>query len=878
MTQLRKWWKTGAAVAAAVIALQLAVSSLVRTHRLHAYLVAHLERAFGRPLQVETFGARIFPSPQLFADGVTVGEDPAFGYEYFLRAEHLSAGLRWTGLLRGHFEFGTLSFSRPSLILVRNGQGQWNLERWLPPASAKTVPMQNVAIYGPPSPAPPVNHLQRIVFDDGRINFKIQEDKLPFAFTGVSGSFEQVSPGRWQLQLEAQPWRSGVLLQSTGTIRVRGDLAGTSARLQPAQISLHWSEASLADIVRLLHGQDYGVRGYFTLDATAKSDGVARDAPGDWTYSVQARARQIHRWDLVERADNPALNVNINGHWNAEVGTLLADQFAVEGLRSNLRGKFRYVSENSAETEVRLDSMGVQASDLVAWYRAFHPDVAEGIIANPYFTGGMILRGWPLSIESAALSSSSGTVRIPGFPEPVRIGSVNGGLQRSNLVIGPVRVALGGDPREVIAPKRRRVALAMEDAADLTFTQDVKTFAGNVSVEGNISKVEDFLKLAASLGRQVNHGWEVTGQATATTQWAWREPFKGRWNGTVAINRAALTVAGLNQPLSLAEARLGWNDGQHSARLLRVEGFGGNWQGSIEENHKRDDDSPRSWKFDLSVDHLNAAELDRWVGPRARPSWLQRLLHSFSGDAAPATPASELVRRVDAEGQLRIGRLTIEKLKLDSVVAQGSLRDLKLNVRESTAEWAGGRVQAKINASFLPQPVYEVTADLDRLSLAKLPGTGRLAEKLTGSASGSLQLKTNGVGREELLKNLDGSGVVNLKKVELHGWDLPASVAEGATRSGVSRWPGGECAFLIRNRSVVLQWLQLNDPREQTSVEGTLSFGSDADLSVSMQSRGAAKVRPQKTSAKGHVLKISGPLDGLRVTVEKTPEPPQVAN
>ncbi|HKW62153.1 MAG TPA: AsmA family protein [Candidatus Acidoferrum sp.] len=876
MSNLRKWWKTGAAVAAALVILQLAVSLLVRTHRMHTFLVTHLERAVGRPVQVESFGARIFPNLQFSADGVTVGEDPAFGYEYFLRAERLSAGLRWMGLLRGHFEFGTLSFSKPSLILVRNGQGQWNLERWLPPT--KTTPSQNAATYGPPSPILPVNHLQRIVFDDGRINFKVQDDKLPFAFTGVSGSFEQVSQGRWQLQLEAQPWRSGVPLQSTGTIRVRGDLAGTSARLQPAQITLHWSEGSLADIFRLAHGQDYGVRGLFTLDAAAKSDGVAPDAPGDWTYSVQAHARQIHRWDLSERPDNPALNVNVNGHWNSEAGSLLADQFSVEGLRSNLRGKFRYVSENPAATELRLDSMGVQASDLLAWYRAFHPDVAEGITADPYFTGGMILHGWPLSIESAALSSNGGMIKVPGFAQPVRIGPVNGGLERSNLVIGPMRVALSGDARDVIAPKRRRVAQAMENAADLTFTQDLKTDAGDISIEGDISKVEDFLKLAVSLGRPVNHGWELTGHATAVTQWAWKEPFKGRWNGAVEINRGMLTVAGLNQPLSLPEARLGWNDGQHEARLLRVEGFGGNWQGNIEENRNTQDDTPRNWKFDLMVDHLNAAELDRWVGPRARPSWLQRLLHSFSGDAAPATPASELVRRVDAEGRLRIGRLTIEKLKLENVIGQGSLRDLKLSVPESAAEWAGGRVRAKINASFLPHPVYEVSADLDRVNLAKLPGTGRLAEGLNGSASGNLQLKTAGVGREELLTNLDGSGAVNLKKVELRGWDLPASVADGATRAGVSRWPAGECAFLIRNRSVVLQWLQLNDPREQTSVEGTLTFGSDAELSVSTQLRDAAKVRPKKASAKGHVLRISGPLDGLRVTVEKTPEPPQVAN
>lgn len=875
MGKLRKWWKAGLATVLAVVALQVAVSFLVRTHRVHAYFTAHLERAFGRPVEVSSFAARIFPSPQLYADGVTVGEDPGFGYEYFLRAEHLSAGLRWTGLLGGHFEFGTLSFSRPSLILVRNFEGRWNLERWLPPA--KNASPQGPSIYGPPSPVHPVNHLQKIEFDEGRIDFKNQEEKLAFAFTGVSGSVEQVSPGRWELQLEAQPWRSGVLLQSTGIIRVHGDLAGTSTRLQPAEITLRWGEASLADVFRLLHGQDYGVRGLFTFDATAKSTASSDDAPGDWTYSVKARAGRIHRWDLTERADNPGLHLDATGRWNVGTGIFVADQFSVEGLRSNLRGKFRYTSESATPMELRLDSMGVQASDLLAWYRAFHPDVAEGVTADQYFTGGMILHGWPLSIEAAALSSNGGTLKVPGFVEPLRIGRVNGGRERSRIAIGPVRVALGGDPREVIAPKRRRAAPAVENAADLTFTQDLKTDLGGISIEGNISKVEDFLKLAASLGRQINHGWELTGEASVVTQWAWKEPFHGRWNGSVTINEGSLTVAGLNRPLSLAEASLGWKQGRRAARLLRVAGFGGNWAGEMEEEPKTDQDTAPNWKFDLNVDHLNAAELDRWVGPRARPNWLERLLHSFLGEVTPATPASELVRRVAAEGRLRITRLTVEKLKLENVVAQGSLRDLKLDVRNADAEWAGGRVRAKINASFLPRPSYEIRAELEHVNLAKLPGTERLTDRLSGAASGSLQLKTAGVGREELLRNLDGSGLVNLKQVELNGLDLPASIADGAAHSGTSRWPAGECAFLIRNRGIVLQWLELNAALEQTSVQGTLSFGSDADLSVSMQPREPAKAKPKKASAKRHVLKISGPLDELRLRVENTPEP-QVVN
>src|SRR5207237_1451260 len=126
---------------------------------------------------------------------------------------------------------------------------------------------------------------------------------------------------------------------------------------------------------------------------------------------------------------------------------------------------------------------------------------AEGIVADQYVTGGMILRGWPLSVESAALSSSEGTVKVPGFTEPILIGSIAGGRERSRIVIGPVRIALGGNPRDVILAKRRHLAPATENAADLTFTQDFNTDAGGISAEASLPKSEDLLQLAAQ------HAW-----------------------------------------------------------------------------------------------------------------------------------------------------------------------------------------------------------------------------------------------------------------------------------------------------------------------------------------------------------------------------------
>jgi len=88
--------------------------------------------------------------------------------------------------------------------------------------------------------------------------------------------------------------------------------------------------------------------------------------------------------------------------------------------------------------------------------------------------------------------------------------------------------------------------------------------------------------------------------------------------------------------------------------------------------------------------------------------------------------------------------LTIEELKLEQVVAKGSLHDLELDVREAQAEWAGGKVQAKINAKFLPRPVYDIAAKLERVNLHNYRGRSD-CERVGGAASGTLQMKTAGV-------------------------------------------------------------------------------------------------------------------------------------
>jgi hypothetical protein len=862
-----------AGVVALLIAAQVGVFLVARTHRMHGYLIAHLERAFGRPVAVGHFSAQILPIPEVEADEVTIGENPAFGNEYFLRAEHMAASLRWIGLLRGHFEFGTMSLTRPSLILVRNAQGRWNLEDWLPPVKAK--PGNTGISYGPQQLAESTNHLQKIEFDEGRVNFKEGEEKRPFAFTGVSGTVEQVSPGRWQLRLEAQPWRSGVTLQSTGILQVRGDVAGTSARLQPARIQLHWGRVSIADLFRLATGNDPGVRGEFALDGNAS---VGQGNPGEtsagpWQFDLQARATQIHRWDLTERNDNPRVNLNFKGKWNLVAGTGRAEEMTIELPGSRLQGSADLRIAGPPAWSARIDRAGVQASDFLAWYRAFQPDVAEEVAVDDFFSGEATVHGWPLQWEETRIASAGGSLRLPGFQTPIRIGEVRGGMRGEKFSVEPVRLTFGLPAKEAAAASKTEKAatkvktvVGPTNAADLRLVRDFGTGQGDLRIEGRLEEVQNVFKATAALGHTLNHGWELSGGVATAMDLSWEKGFQSRqWNGTVDLKKAELQVAGLNQPLNLDEVSVEWKNGQRAATIARAGAFGAAWSGGIQEAAGKNAFGGGDWGFRLHADHLDAAELDRWFGPRARPNWLQRLLTSLlSGNNTGAKP-SELLRRISAEGELTADSVTIEKVKLGRMRANLAFHDLHLEVSGAEAQWAGGVVQGGMQAAFSASPSYKVAAGFDGVNLALLPWAAHWTERWAGTAKGTLQLTTKGVGREELLRGLEGRAELKLKGVEFRGWDVAASMEAGAPRPGLSRWKSGEGEFQVKDRAVEFDGIHLEGLKGQMEFAGTLSFGQEAKITI-------APVDLREHKAKGgpvaRSFQMSGTADALRIHIE----------
>ena len=254
----RRWLRAALVVAGVMLSASWGLSRALQDGWARRSLLARLSASFGRPVEVGYFGFSLLSGLRFEAHTVSVAEDPRFGAEYFLRADELDASPRWAELLRGRFELGTLSFTNASLNLVRAADGHWNVESWLPPAPHPAPSGRRSGQPGGPHAAVRLAHIE---VDGGRINFKREVEKLPFALVDVSGSLDQDGAGRWNIDLQAHPARASVAVQDAGTLHLRGTVAGTSARLRPASLELFWEDASVADALRLASGGDHGVRG-----------------------------------------------------------------------------------------------------------------------------------------------------------------------------------------------------------------------------------------------------------------------------------------------------------------------------------------------------------------------------------------------------------------------------------------------------------------------------------------------------------------------------------------------------------------------------------------------------------------------------------------
>jgi hypothetical protein len=791
-------------------AMDIGISFLIRHTRLQRRVTARLESVFGRSVEVGRYDFSLWGGPTLNAQSVTFGEDPRFGYEYFLRAESLTVHLRWQSLFRGHIELGTIALVKPSLNLVRNADGDWNVAEWLP--------KPNLSGGGAGSSGHAAVRFGRIDVDSGRINFKRVSEKLPFALVNVNGYLEPDGQGRWTMNLQAAPTRAAVIVQRAGTIYVSGHVGGTSSRFRPAVLDLAWGDAALSDVLRLVRGYDYGIRGNFAMVAHADTEG------DDWHLQTHTEFRELHRWDLALRADNPALNLNAKMILYPLASGLDVSEATIETPHSSARATahFSWVNtedllsarevQGGAPGRFEITQSQIALGDVLAWVRAFHSNVAADVSLRGQASVKASVTANPLQLSSAAGIIDGGELLGAGMRVPAHLGHAQFRYDHGEISLAPATIAFGaGDGsvhmEAVTNPRRNEFPV--------------------YHLFGNLAQIRDVVMTTGALGWNISRGWDLAGPVRCDLRWQGAKfPWQTQPSGTIEwggeTGGATLLTPFLNQPVRQIRARVDLKTNTRHIALAAADAFGTRWAGTFDRR-----DAEGGWQFALTAEDLSGSNLDRWLNPRWRESFLDRML-PFLNSSSPVNAIPESLR---AAGQIAVDQFTVAPVVVRHLQGELKIGGRHVQLSNARAESYGGVLGGWLDATLGAVPAYRTHVDYSRVDLGALTAaSSRLGELFRGSASGGVNLSFRGADRTDLISSLECRGNARVAGMKFQNFNLQDSLAEGEIKPGVSAFDEAAAAFACRDGKIVFQNIVLIGAGEEIEGLGSVDFSRNMDL------------------------------------------------
>jgi AsmA-like C-terminal region len=383
----------------------------------------------------------------------------------------------------------------------------------------------------------------------------------------------------------------------------------------------------------------------------------------------------------------------------------------------------------------------------------------------------------------------------------------------------------------------------------------------------------------------LNAGWQVQGGLAASLEWQGKlhERF-AKPIGEVSPRTMTLKLPLLNQAVEIENAKIDLKPGEPRITILNASALGAHWQGTIWRNDALPSQNKNAsasefaqpvsapeWQFDLAADHLDAAELDRWIGPRARPSWLARIFSS-EGGANSTIPGPGPLSQLRARGTLRAETFSLAPLEVQSLRTQIELLGRNINFSEFDAKLSGGTISGGLLASLEADPTYHLHASMKDVNVAELAlANPDLRDRLTGQLSGDVKLSFHGIGREQLLNTLKGEGHVSATQFGIRGMDLSAPSANAAEHSvSNDRFSLVNAEISVDARKIHFQKIALVAGNGLFDGKGTSDFSRiiQIDFWRPPQSKALARVdvRPENK-----FIRVSGSLEAPRVSFQLFP-------
>jgi AsmA protein len=411
-------------------------------YQLRSRIAGSIGRALDRRVTLDNVRLHFLPRPSFDLEGLVIYDDPAFSAEPMIRAQEVSAAIRFRSLLRGRLEIATLSATEPSINLVRNDEGRWNLAILLE---------RNAQIPAAPTEKPASERRPAFPYleaSSARINFKLGQTKKSYALMDADVALWQDSDNSWGARIKAAPVRTDFNLTDTGLLQINATWQrAPSLRSTPMQLAVQWQKGQLGQITKLLSGKDRGWRGGVSF--TANLSGTLEALQIESQTAIDG----FHRYDIVG-SENVRLATVCSGRYNAITITLadLLCESPISGGTFRLRGTFAMVEEQPTY-DLTLAVEEVPLTSVVRLLRQAKKQIPGDLTASGLLNAEFrTTRSVPIVPEDGLLQHLSQTWSGNGSATNVRLSSNAG---KDEFGFGTIPIVLVGAESQGFAQRGR---------------------------------------------------------------------------------------------------------------------------------------------------------------------------------------------------------------------------------------------------------------------------------------------------------------------------------------------------------------------------------------------------------------------------------------
>jgi hypothetical protein len=668
-----------------------------------------LEASLARKVDFRQVHFALFSGFGFSVEAVTIHEDPRYGIEPFAYVPTLQARLRIDKLLVGRIQFSSLRLVEPSLNLVKQRDGAWNIvelvERLRPPRRV------------------PLNLFPVLEIANGRVDFKFGTRKTTLYIAGSDISVYPEPSGKLYIQFSGSPARTDRAGNGFGHLHGTANWYFTPRNAGDNQLEakVTLDPSDLSEITTLVEGHDMGVHG--TASANASIDGPAMAL----RVSGELRLQDVHRWDLLPGAGE---QWRIAYHGNID---LLARTFSLEAL------PWHAAAPTPVALEMRVNDFLAQPAWSVLARLAKVP--AENLLPlckrmglplpEDLSLGGTVDGAIGYSNRSGlggGLVLSDLVATLPSVP-PIRAAIANATISSDSIHFDPavIQTSFGGTLRaggDYRLSERRMVASLNVDG---------------FPVDALNSSITPWFSTPSALA--VLKSGDLTGQLIYDQDGT--EP--AVWSGRVDFANATLVPPGLAVPLTHSDGRITFDHSsfnlQHFSSSLGEEAMRGDYSYSGLLKHPE--------RLHLHLASADLAQIEMALEPTLRAQGLLARLR-FGHRTIPAWLAT---RDLEAD-------VTLDQFSVNGAVV-GSLR--------SHLVWQGTTLQ--FNSVQLNLPDGLISAH-GTLNVAAYSPRCQFAAAVSGFAwrGGILNaegtFETSGTGAETL-RNLRSSGTFSGENLSL---------------------------------------------------------------------------------------------------------------